>query len=82
MLHGSPWCPPDDVKQNVQNYVNEVARILKPGGRWIYFTYRQPHFMKPMLKREGVWEVTAETVENGPGTFEYFGYLMIKNQPG
>ncbi len=78
MIHGSPWDPPDEVRANVQQYVDEVSRILKPKGRWLYITFRQPHFVKPQLLRAGVWELVVERLEDGPGTFEYYVYIMTK----
>ena len=32
MLYGSPWDLPEEVQDNVNKYVGEVARILRPGG--------------------------------------------------
>ncbi|TVY88070.1 hypothetical protein LAWI1_G003861 [Lachnellula willkommii] len=59
-----------------------VARVLKPGGRWLYITYRQPHFMKPLLVRDDKWEVEVEVLEDpdGGGGFEYFGFIMKRHQ--
>ena len=34
--------------------------------------------MKPQLLREGVWDLVVERLEDGPGTFEYFVYVMTK----
>ena len=78
MVYGSQWNPPDEVQGNVQQYVDEVSRILKPKGRWLYITFRQPHFVKPQLSREGVWKLVVESLDDGPGTFEYFVYTMTK----
>jgi ubiquinone/menaquinone biosynthesis C-methylase UbiE len=82
MIHGSVWEPPEDVRTNVGQYVNEVARVLKPGGQWLYITYRQPHFMKPLLTREGLWTVSAEELRDpeGGASFGYFGFVMKKNE--
>lgn len=79
MLYGSQWDPPDEVKDNVRQYVDEVLRVLKPGGRWFYITFRQPHFVKPQLMREGIWDLTIERLVDSPGTFEYFAYVMTKH---
>ncbi|KAL9612595.1 MAG: hypothetical protein Q9167_002801 [Letrouitia subvulpina] len=79
MLYGSQWNPPDEVQGNVQQYVDEVSRILKPKGSWLYITFRQPHFVKPQLLREGVWDLVVERLEDDPGTFEYFVYAMTKS---
>lgn len=82
MLYGSLWEPPDEVQANVKAYVDEVARVLKPGGEWLYITWRQPHFIRPLLQREGVWTVEIETLAEGGGMFEYFGFVMRKGGGG
>ena len=56
----------------------KVARVLKPGGQWLYVTFRQPHFLKPLLARPETWSITVETLEDTPGSFEYFGFVMTK----
>jgi SAM-dependent methyltransferase len=76
MLYGSLWDPPDEVKVNVKSYVDEVARVLKPGGKWLYVTWRQPHFIRPFISREGVWNMEVETLSDGAGMFEYFGSFL------
>jgi hypothetical protein len=92
MLHGSLWDPPDDVRASVRAYVDEVgrlcvrvvltakvARVLKPGGCWLYITYRQPHFLRPLLQRE-VWDLQVDMLDEGGGAFEYFGFVMRKSR--
>jgi len=54
--------------------------VLEPGGKWLYITYRQPHFMKPLLVRESAWTLQVESLEAAPGMFEYFGFVMTKKQ--
>jgi ubiquinone/menaquinone biosynthesis C-methylase UbiE len=56
----------------------QVARVLKPGGVFIYITYRQPHFMKKMLIREGIWDLQTIELKEDAGTFEYFSFVMTK----
>lgn len=82
MIHGSQWNPPVEVQENVRKYGDEVARILKPGGKWLYITFRQPHFVKPQLERDGVWEVRVEKMDDGDGTFEYFAFVMTRSGGG
>lgn len=79
-IHGSVWDPPDDVKESVGKYVDEVFRVLKPGGRWLYVTYQQPRFMKGFLERSG-WGVEVEVLVDpeGAGGFDYFGFVMSKD---
>ena len=78
MLYGSQWDPPDEVKDSVRQYVDEVERVLKPNGKWVLITYRQPHFVLPQLSRKDAWETAVERLEDGPGTFEYFAYITTK----
>lgn len=55
--------------------------MLKPGGKWLYITWRQPHFIRPLLQRPEVWNFQAETLAEeagGGGMFEYFGFVMTK----
>ena len=79
MLYGSLWDPAPEVRSNAKAYVDEVARVLRPGGRWLYVTYRQPHFLRPLLEREKVWKLEVETLQDSPGSFEYFGFVITKD---
>lgn len=50
---------------------------------WLYITWRQPHFIRPLLAREDVWTVEVETLEppeGGGGVFEYYGYVIRKHK--
>ncbi|CZR56661.1 uncharacterized protein PAC_06550 [Phialocephala subalpina] len=75
MMHGSQWDPPDDVRENVGKYVDEVGRVLKPGGQFLCITYRQPHFIKPLLRREKLWTLDLEVL-SGSASFDYFVFVM------
>ncbi|PVH90720.1 S-adenosyl-L-methionine-dependent methyltransferase [Periconia macrospinosa] len=78
MISGSMWDLPEDVKRNTRSYIDEVVRVLKPGGVFIYITYRQPHFMKPTLIRDGTWDLAVVNLNKDAGTFEYFGFILTK----
>jgi hypothetical protein len=78
MLYGSPWEPPDEVRENVGQYVDQVVRTLKPAGRLIYITWRQPQFVGPRLFREGIWDFEVERLEDSPGSFTYHAYITTK----
>ncbi|KAK4048555.1 hypothetical protein OIV83_004723 [Microbotryomycetes sp. JL201] len=73
---GDPWNPPDEIVQDCKAEVDEVVRVLKPSGKFIYLTWGQPHFRKRHLQRAG-WNI--ETVEFGDG-FSYFCYVMTRMQ--
>ncbi|KAF3938945.1 hypothetical protein ABW19_dt0201858 [Dactylella cylindrospora] len=76
MLSGSLWNPPDHVKARTAAYIDEVIRILKPSGKFVYITYRQPHFIRPIVSRDGVWTLDIEKLKEGEGVFEYFAYIL------
>ncbi|CZT17986.1 uncharacterized protein RCC_03825 [Ramularia collo-cygni] len=79
MIHGSPWSPPDEVLDNTGRYINEVHRVLKDDGVFLYVTYRQPHFMKPLLNRDNIWDLDMEYLSNDKGSFEYHGFILRKS---
>ncbi|KJX92308.1 S-adenosyl-L-methionine-dependent methyltransferase like protein [Zymoseptoria brevis] len=82
MIHGSPWSPPEDVLRNTGEYILEVQRVLKPGGVFLYVTYRQRHFVEPLLNREGKWRVEMEVLTDEKGGLEYYGFVLRKKAGG
>ncbi|KAF1835028.1 hypothetical protein BDW02DRAFT_524120 [Decorospora gaudefroyi] len=81
MIYGSPWSPPDEVLRNSGLYMDEVWRVLKDDGVFLYITYRQPHFIKPILNRGGEWDLDME-VMGGGDSFQYFGFVLRKHIEG
>ncbi|KAF2642945.1 hypothetical protein P280DRAFT_394856 [Massarina eburnea CBS 473.64] len=77
MIHGSPWSPPDEVMDNTGKYMKEIQRVLKDDGVFLYITYRQPHFVKPILNRNSEWDMQMETLGGGD-SFEYYGFVLSK----
>ncbi|KAK0750660.1 hypothetical protein B0T18DRAFT_437773 [Schizothecium vesticola] len=76
MIHGSPCNPPQEVRDNTAAYLREV---LKLGGRFLFVSFRQPHFIGPLLQQGGLsWKTELETLGGG-GFFEYCGYIMTKS---
>lgn len=78
MIYGSPWDPPDEVKQNTEKYMREVSRVLKDDGTFLYVTYRQPQFVKPLLNQDGLWNLDMEKLGGEESSFEYFGFVLTK----
>ncbi|RMZ76195.1 hypothetical protein DV737_g4933, partial [Chaetothyriales sp. CBS 132003] len=79
MIYGSPWDPPDEVLDNTGRYVREVFRILKSDGTFIYVTYRQPHFIKPLLNCEGAkWDIEVDILASSESSLEYHGFILKK----
>lgn len=53
--------------------------MLKPDARFIYITYRQPLFMKPLLNCEAVdWNIKADVLGGTDSSFEYYGFVLTK----
>ncbi|KAH9913991.1 S-adenosyl-L-methionine-dependent methyltransferase [Epithele typhae] len=66
------WDPPEEVVQNCNREVDEVLRVLKKGGVFIYLTFGQPHFRKRYLERP---ETTLEIRKIGEA-FHYYLYIV------
>lgn len=78
MIYGSPWDPPSEVREGITSTLENVHRLLKPGGTFLYISYRQPHFIKLLLPGIfGNLEV-VNLEDSGGGVLEYFGYVMKK----
>lgn len=69
---GDVWDPPEDVVENCNREVDEVLRVLKPGGIFIYLTFGQPHFRRRYLTRP---ETTLEVRALGEA-FHYYLYIL------
>lgn len=96
MIWGSPWDPPDEVKENTARYMKEVriqnrafvssanraqtSRVLKDSGVFIYITYRQPHFVKPLLNQDKLWDLEMEVLQGSDNSFEYQGFVLRKTR--
>lgn len=77
MIHGSPWSPPDEVRENTSKYLKEVHRVLKDQGVFLYITFRQPHFMRPLLNADDLWNMDMQILGDG-GSFDYYGFIVKK----
>ncbi|KAL0261229.1 hypothetical protein SLS55_004925 [Diplodia seriata] len=80
MIFGSPWDPPDTVKENTARYINEVFRVLKPDGVFLYITFRQPHFIKPILNRDAIWDLDMEYLSDDKSSFDYHAFILRKQK--
>ncbi|KAK6441300.1 hypothetical protein LTR95_002467 [Oleoguttula sp. CCFEE 5521] len=76
-IHGSPWDPPDEVKESTGRYMQAVHRVLKSDGVFLYITFRQPHFIKPLLNAADLWKMQMETL-GGESSFDYFAFILKK----
>ncbi|KAJ1724770.1 hypothetical protein LPJ53_000977 [Coemansia erecta] len=74
---GDVWDPSPELCQNIAGEVDEVNRVLVPGGKFIWITFGQPHFRKRHLVRDG-WEIEVERLNDGG--FDYFVYVVSKQK--
>ncbi|KAJ1940256.1 hypothetical protein FBU59_003867 [Linderina macrospora] len=72
---GDVWEPSEELCERVRGEVDEVVRVLAPGGKFIWITFGQPHFRKRHLVRD-CWDVQVETLNDGG--FDYFVYICAK----
>ncbi|KAH6651300.1 S-adenosyl-L-methionine-dependent methyltransferase [Chaetomium tenue] len=78
MVHGSPWSPPPEVRENTAKYLAEVHRVLSDDGIFLYVTFRQPHFMRSLLNQQGLWDLDLQILGGHNGGFEYYGWVIRK----
>jgi hypothetical protein len=57
---------------------DQVHRVLKDDGVFLYVTYRQPHFIKPILNRNNEWGIEMEVLGGGD-SFQYNGFVLKKH---
>ncbi|KAI0642257.1 S-adenosyl-L-methionine-dependent methyltransferase [Trametes meyenii] len=66
------WDPPEEVVQNCNREVDEVLRVLRKGGIFVYLTFGQPHFRRRYLDRS---DTTLEIRKLGEA-FHYYLYIV------
>ena len=49
-----PWNPTEEVKERGRKVVDNVYRVLKPGGQFIQISFDQPHFRKKFILPEHI----------------------------
>ncbi|KAI9478403.1 MAG: S-adenosyl-L-methionine-dependent methyltransferase [Benjaminiella poitrasii] len=74
---GDVWDPSEELINDVKGEVDEVQRVLKVGGTFLYITFGQPHFRKRHLTRD-CWTIDIKTMGEA---FHYFFYYMHKTSP-
>ena len=78
MIHGSPWDPPPMVRDSTARYLAEVHRVLADDGVFLYVTFRQPHFLRPLLSQDGRWKLETEVLGGTGASFDYYAWVLRK----
>lgn len=73
---GDVWDPSEELIAEVKAEVDEVVRVTKVGGVFLYITFGQPHFRRRHLERP-CWDVKVQTMGDA---FHYFFYTMKKER--
>ncbi|KAI7848851.1 S-adenosyl-L-methionine-dependent methyltransferase [Circinella umbellata] len=73
---GDVWDPSEELIAEVKGEVDEVVRVTKVGGSFLYITFGQPHFRKRHLQRD-CWEIKTKTLGEA---FHYYFYTMKKEK--
>lgn len=50
---------------------------MKDDGVFLYVTFRQPHFMKPLLTANNPWKLDMQVLGER-GSFDYYGFVITK----
>lgn len=58
----------------------QVFRVLKNDGIFLYVTFRQPHFVKPLVNHEGLWDLKVEVLREDETAFDYHAFVMVKKR--
>lgn len=45
---------------------------------FLYVTFRQPHFIRPLLNPDDLWDIDMQVLGDG-GSFDYYGFVIKKN---
>ncbi|KAJ1557875.1 hypothetical protein HK405_014958 [Cladochytrium tenue] len=81
MVHGSPWDPPEDVRESIRKYLDEVHHVLAPDGVFVCVSFRQPHFLRLLLPADvdSRWTWRLSLLDGtGAGSFAYHTLVMRK----
>ncbi|KAI0079344.1 S-adenosyl-L-methionine-dependent methyltransferase [Panus rudis PR-1116 ss-1] len=73
---GDVWDPPEDVIDSCDREVNEVLRVLRTGGIFLYLTFGQPHFRRRYLTKPGTMLEIRQLGE----AFHYYLYIVRKQE--
>jgi SAM-dependent methyltransferase len=64
------WDPQPDLRAEVRNILEQVRKVLVPGGLYLQVSFQQPHFRNKYLGMLG-WSHRVEPVGAGLGYFLY-----------
>jgi EEF1A lysine methyltransferase 4 len=79
IFYGSKEDPEEEVLASLKAYVDEVARVLRPGGRWLCVTHLPLKSVRQRIEREGVWAIEVETLNEEGLILKYSGFVMTKH---
>ena len=66
--------PSSDLAKDVRSEIDEIQRVLKIGGVFLYITVSDKEFKEPHLKRS-CWRIKTSIIND---YLDYFFYSMVK----
>jgi ubiquinone/menaquinone biosynthesis C-methylase UbiE len=72
---GDVWQLPESIRIDCERELEQVMRVLKLGGSFVYVSFGQPHFRRPVLLSQPWHSFDYQTIGD---CFHYYVYHMIK----
>jgi len=70
------WSPEPEIIEKFVRACTQIYRVLKPEGVYIWMTFGQPHFRRPLLLREPfAWSLKVMQLGEA---FHYYIYVLTK----
>lgn len=76
--HDDPWNPSAPIRKSVLETLTQVQRVLKRDAKslYLYLTWGQPHFRKPLLIEHVPTPWSAVSVKSIGDSIPYFLYIL------
>jgi SAM-dependent methyltransferase len=71
------WNPPQDLVQEIQQYIKQVAKRIRPNGKFIHITFSPPWFRKVFLDIPE-FQVSSRELKPKAGSFTYYCYELVR----
>lgn len=65
------------IQAKSSNNCAKIHQVLQDDGVFSYITFRQPHFMRPLLNLDNLCDMGMQVPGNS-GSFHYHGFLIKK----
>lgn len=71
----------DSAKPTHTLTTEQVFRVLRDDGVFLFVSFRQPHFLRILLDGADLWDTTVDVLMDPDGTsFDYHGFVLTKRK--